>query len=60
MPEIEDATAATKGFLESYLEQPHSGSKLPTRAQLLGEDGRLIADFRLTPSGAEPVFTTGT
>jgi|HubBroStandDraft_6_1064221.scaffolds.fasta_scaffold3915875_1 hypothetical protein len=51
---VEDPVAATKALLESYLPDAQKlGRKMPLRAQLISEDGRVRADFRLGPNGAE-------
>ncbi|HXC12012.1 MAG TPA: hypothetical protein VNV39_04150 [Stellaceae bacterium] len=51
---VEDPVAATKALLESYFPDEQTlGRKMPLRAQLISEDGRVLADFRLGPNGAE-------
>jgi hypothetical protein len=56
LPDVEDAVAATKAHLESYLpEERKLGRRMPLRAQLVSQDDQVIADFRLTPKGAERI-----
>lgn len=57
LPEVENAVQATQKLLESYLpEQGRLRQRMPLRSQLFAYDGRIFADFRLTPSGAEVVL----
>lgn len=59
LPDVEDALEGTRLHLESYLKQPKLGRRSPLVARLVGMDGRVIAEFRLTPNGAERVSGSG-
>jgi hypothetical protein len=50
------AEQTTARRLEGYFSAGHiPARKKPTQARLLGQDGRIIAEFRMTPSGPEKV-----
>jgi hypothetical protein len=52
LPDVEDAKLSTKKHLESYLDRQASHDPIPTLARLIDGAGNVIAEFRLTQSGA--------
>ncbi len=54
---LAEAQRITTERLESFSNDPQRKSQdKPTRAYLIGEDNRLIAEYRITPQGAEIVL----
>ncbi len=54
---LAEAQRITTERLESYSDDPQRRSQdKPTKAYLIGEDDRLIAEYRITPQGAEIVL----
>ena len=54
---LAEAQRITTERLESFSNDPQRRSEeKPTKAYLIGEDDRLIAEYRITPQGAEIVL----